>query len=72
MVQTVHHPVAGDVRFVARPIRFEDRAPGASMPPPTLGQHTFEVFADWLSWTRADVARMAARGAFGEAQNLEA
>lgn len=66
MIQTVTHRTAGDVKFVARPLRFDDLPPGASTPPPTLGEHTFEVFEDWLGWTRQDVSGCAAGGAFGE------
>ncbi|MFB9269534.1 CaiB/BaiF CoA transferase family protein [Bradyrhizobium erythrophlei] len=50
MVQTADHPVSGAVRFIARPIRFDDRPPAPSTPPPTLGQHTSEILSDWLGW----------------------
>ena len=40
MVQTVRHRVAGEVKFVARPLRFDDKPPAPSTPPPTLGEHT--------------------------------
>jgi formyl-CoA transferase len=67
MFQTVTHGVAGDVKFVVRPLRFDDLPPGPSTPPPTLGEHTIEVFEDWLGWTRTNLAEYASRGAFGEA-----
>lgn len=67
MVQTVTHRVAGEVKFVARPLRFDDLPPAPSTPPPTLGEHTFEVFEDWLGWTRKDVSKFADNGAFGTA-----
>ena len=66
MVQTVTHRVAGEVKFIARPLRFDDRAPGPSTPPPTLGEHTYEVFEDWLGWLPNEVSKLAANGAFGE------
>ena len=66
MVQTVTHKIAGDVKFIARPLRFDDLPPAPSTPPPTLGEHTFEVFEDWLGWTRRDVSDWASRGAFGD------
>ncbi|MBR1222421.1 CoA transferase [Bradyrhizobium sp. U87765 SZCCT0131] len=65
MVQTVDHPVSGAVRFVARPIRFDDAPPAASAPPPTLGQHTVEILAEWLGWSAQEIASPAAGGAFG-------
>jgi crotonobetainyl-CoA:carnitine CoA-transferase CaiB-like acyl-CoA transferase len=67
MVQSVAHRVAGDVKFVARPLRFDDLPPAPSTPPPTLGEHTVEVFEDWLGWTRTNVSDYASKGAFGEA-----
>jgi formyl-CoA transferase len=67
MVQTVTHRVAGEVKFVARPLRFDDLHPGPSTAPPTLGEHTFEVFENWLGWTIKEVSEFAAKGAFGEA-----
>jgi len=67
MVQTVTHRVAGEVKFVARPLRFDDRPPVPSTPPPTLGEHTFEVFESWLGWTPREVSDYASKGAFGDA-----
>ena len=70
MVQTVTHRVAGDVKFVARPLRFRDRPRAPSTPPPTLGEHPVEVFEDWLG-SDADeaLARITEipKGAFGKA-----
>jgi formyl-CoA transferase len=67
MVQTVAHRVAGEVKFVARPLRFDDAPPAPSTPPPTLGEHTVEVFENWLGWARKEVLAFASKGAFGEA-----
>ncbi|OKO91497.1 formyl-CoA transferase [Bradyrhizobium sp. NAS80.1] len=66
MVQTVTHRVAGEVKFIARPLRFDDKPPAPSTPPPTLGEHTIEVFENWLGWTRKDVLDLASKGAFGD------
>ncbi|WP_420564548.1 CaiB/BaiF CoA transferase family protein [Thalassobaculum sp.] len=66
MVQSVEHPTVGPVRFVARAIRFDDMAPAPSTAPPTLGQHTYEVLADWLGWDADRIERSAAGGAFGQ------
>jgi formyl-CoA transferase len=65
MVQSVAHQVAGDVRFVARPIRFDDEAPAPSMPPPLLGEHTVEVLSEWLGWQAPTIEKFANAGAFG-------
>jgi crotonobetainyl-CoA:carnitine CoA-transferase CaiB-like acyl-CoA transferase len=65
MVQTVKHPVSGDVRFIARPIRFDDMPPAPSTPPPMLGEHTAVILSEWLGWTQQDLDRFTAEGAFG-------
>ena len=65
MVQSVPHRVAGDVRFVARPLRFEDQPPAPSTAPPLLGEHTAEVLSEWLAWDGSAVAKLAGAGAFG-------
>ncbi|MGY3610915.1 MULTISPECIES: CaiB/BaiF CoA transferase family protein [unclassified Bradyrhizobium] len=67
MVQIVRHRVAGEVKFIARPLRFDDKPPAPSTPPPTLGEHTVEVFEHWLGWTRKEVLDFASKGAFGDA-----
>ena len=66
MVQTVEHPTAGPVRFIARAIRFDDTPPAPSTAPPTLGQHTREILADWLGWDEDRIGQSAAGGAFGQ------
>ncbi|UFX45120.1 CoA transferase [Bradyrhizobium sp. 41S5] len=66
MVQSVRHPAAGDVRFIARPMRFGDEPPAPSTPPPMLGEHTREVLAEWRGWTDDRLERFALEGAFGD------
>jgi formyl-CoA transferase len=65
MVQSVRHRVSGDVRFIARPTRFDDRPPAPSTAPPLLGEHTAEVLTEWLAWDGPVVAKYAGAGAFG-------
>lgn len=65
MVQSVAHRVSGDVRFIARPIRFDDRPPAPSTAPPLLGEHTAEVLSEWLAWDASVIAKLAGAGAFG-------
>lgn len=65
MVQSVAHRVSGDVRFIARPTRFDDRPPAPSTAPPLLGEHTAEVLSEWLAWDDSTVAKHARAGAFG-------
>ena len=65
-LEVVTHPVAGDqihygypVRFGAGPERFHRR------PPPTLGQHNYEVLVDLLGVEPADYERLLAADVIG-------
>jgi formyl-CoA transferase len=60
IIQTMHHP-AGELRMPAFPVRF-DGAPAPVEPSPLLGQHTAEVFGDWLGMSPRDVAGLRAEG----------
>jgi crotonobetainyl-CoA:carnitine CoA-transferase CaiB-like acyl-CoA transferase len=51
------HPLAGSVPLVANPIRLSDTPVEYRRAPPTLGQHTDEVLAQWL---QLDATRVAA------------
>ena len=43
------------------PVRF-DGAPPPVKPAPLLGEHTVEVFADWLGMNDAEIERLRAEG----------
>ena len=47
MVHTWQHPLAGDVRLVASPIKMSLTPPRTDLPPPMLGQHTQEVLKEF-------------------------
>ncbi|HLB76776.1 MAG TPA: CaiB/BaiF CoA-transferase family protein [Candidatus Dormibacteraeota bacterium] len=47
------HPLAGSVPLVANPIRLSGSPVTYRTPPPTLGQHTAEVLAQWLDTASA-------------------
>ena len=53
IIQTMQHP-AGALAMPAFPVRF-DGAPAPVEPSPLLGQHTREVFGDWLGMSDGDV-----------------
>jgi len=67
MVRQVRHHAAGDLSYVAGPIRFDDRPPPDAVPPPRLGEHTTQVLAEWLGMSAGEVRDFAAAGAFGPA-----
>ena len=53
IIQTMQHP-NGQLRMPAFPVRFDCAAPPVE-PSPLLGEHTTEVFGDWLGVSAGDV-----------------
>src|SRR5262252_5807169 len=60
IIQTMQHP-NGELRMPAFPVRF-DGAPPPVKPAPLLGEHTAEVFGEWLGMNDAEVDRLRAEG----------
>jgi crotonobetainyl-CoA:carnitine CoA-transferase CaiB-like acyl-CoA transferase len=60
IIQTMRHP-AGTLRMPAFPVRF-DGAPAPVKPAPLLGQHTAEIFGDWLGMSGGDIAALREDG----------
>jgi crotonobetainyl-CoA:carnitine CoA-transferase CaiB-like acyl-CoA transferase len=54
IIQTQHHP-DGELRMPTFPVRFDGKPP-AIAPAPLLGEHTTEVFGEWLGMSERDVA----------------
>lgn len=65
-VGEVDHPTAGALRYIASPIRFDDRPQGSVAAPPRLGADAHEILSDWLSYEDAEIAALRAAGAFGK------
>lgn len=58
------HPRAGDLRYIASALRFDDMPPPEPLPPPLLGEHGHSIVMDWLDCGREEADRLAAAGAF--------
>lgn len=63
MIQTVDHPVCGPMKLVGVPVKFSDKTsqPNIRMPPPLLGQHTFEVFRE-VGYSDAEINKLVQDG----------
>jgi crotonobetainyl-CoA:carnitine CoA-transferase CaiB-like acyl-CoA transferase len=59
------HPVLGDVRTVATPLRLSD-SPRPVERAPFLGEHTAEILAGVCGYSRERIAELAAVGVFGD------
>jgi crotonobetainyl-CoA:carnitine CoA-transferase CaiB-like acyl-CoA transferase len=47
MIVPLEHVTAGSVRVLGTPLKFSDTPAGVRLPPPTLGQHTAAVLAEF-------------------------
>jgi formyl-CoA transferase len=56
------HPVAGEVRMVANPVKFSETPITHEVPPPLLGEHTDEVLHGVLGMAQGDIARIRKEG----------
>ena len=53
ILQTAQHPT-GPFKMPSWPVRFDGRTPKLE-PAPLLGEHTTQVFAEWLGMSAGDV-----------------
>ena len=60
IIQTMRHP-NGELRMPTFPVRF-DGTPAPVKPAPLLGEHTAEVFGEWLGMSAADFEMLHAEG----------
>lgn len=65
VARSMAHPAAGNLRYLASAIRFDDQPPPDVRRPPLLGEHTHEALSEWLSMQADEIAHLAAQGAFG-------
>src|SRR5713101_6198800 len=60
IIQTQHHP-DGELRMPTFPVRFDGKPPKIA-PAPLLGEHTNQVFGDWLGMSERDVTGLKDEG----------
>jgi crotonobetainyl-CoA:carnitine CoA-transferase CaiB-like acyl-CoA transferase len=56
------HPLAGTVPMVRSPLRLSETPARSDVPPPLLGQHTFEVLKEVLQMSSAEIEALRAGG----------
>jgi len=49
LIQSMDVPVAGATSTIAYPVQMNGQRARASRAPPQLGEHTEDVFAEWLA-----------------------
>jgi crotonobetainyl-CoA:carnitine CoA-transferase CaiB-like acyl-CoA transferase len=58
MVETAQHPLIGELKMLGIPLKFSDTPASVRRAPPTLGQHTDEIFAQELGFDAAAIAQL--------------
>ena len=67
IMQTIHHPMHGDFKMPAWPVRIDGKTPQLESSP-VLGQHTREVLQAWLGMSGAEVEALRGQGVLTAAQ----
>lgn len=63
MIVEVPHPGGGTIRMPGAPVKLSRTPAQVQDPPPTVGQHTEAILAEFLGLDAAEVARLRAAGA---------
>lgn len=58
LVKEIKHPKAGSVKVVGPPVEFSMSTNSVYSPPPLLGQHTEEVLADVLGYSKEEIEEL--------------
>ena len=59
---TVPHPVSGEVSMIASPLAFMSGSPMKYVAPPTIGQHSEEVFSGLLNMSQEEIQDLRDKG----------
>jgi crotonobetainyl-CoA:carnitine CoA-transferase CaiB-like acyl-CoA transferase len=61
LIQTIHHPEAGDIRVIGIPMKFSGTPGTIRLAPPLVGEHTVEILSQ-LGYTTAQVDALRQEG----------
>lgn len=64
MIRTFNHPVAGEVKCVASPLKLSDSPQNNELPPPTLGAHNVELLCEVLGCTPSEAQELVNNNTF--------
>ena len=64
-ITALDHPETGILDYVGVPVRFSRTPGGATLPPPLLGQHCWQILSTLLDMPRAEYEQLVADGVTG-------
>lgn len=62
LLETVHHPIAGEMRLVHGPIRFDGKGPAPARAPSLLGEDTADVLSERLDISEEEISALVELG----------
>lgn len=57
MIETITHPVVGELKMTGIPFKFSDTEASVRLPPPLLGEHSNDILTE-LGLDKAEIARL--------------
>ncbi|BFM08253.1 CaiB/BaiF CoA transferase family protein [Halioxenophilus aromaticivorans] len=63
LIVSQQHPVVGEVKSAASPMRFSETPASYRLPPPQIGEHTSEVLREWLAQDDTQIEQLRHQGA---------
>lgn len=62
MVVEVDHPTAEKLKLIGVPVKYSETPGAVRLPPPLLGQHTNEILADLLGYSKQNIEQFRSEG----------
>jgi crotonobetainyl-CoA:carnitine CoA-transferase CaiB-like acyl-CoA transferase len=63
LIVSQQHPVVGEVKSAASPMRFSETPASYRLPPPQIGEHTSDVLREWLAQDDTQIEQLRHQGA---------
>jgi crotonobetainyl-CoA:carnitine CoA-transferase CaiB-like acyl-CoA transferase len=63
MVVEMEHKKCGRIRVTGIPIKLSDTPGFLTLPPPTLGEHNFDILSGLLGYSEVEIEALRSQGA---------